>query len=58
MPRSYPRETVYANKYKDKVYEYRIVTLSERDYMKLPRDYREYYDANCRERIRTEQEYL
>ena len=43
MTQKFPNTTTYEGTYVDENFEYRIVTLSLTDYIKLPRDYRAYY---------------
>ena len=53
-----PKETIFASKFSDDTYEYRLITLCEIDFLKLPDDYRRYYQSNCKERIATQEAYL
>ena len=39
------KETIVSDKFNDGTYEYRTVTLSQTDFMKLPQSYRNYYTA-------------
>ena len=54
-----PQQTTeYQDKFNDGFYEYRIINLSERDFERLPADYREYYKPHNKDRTMTENEYL
>ena len=58
MPKHAPEKTTYAEKYDDGTYEYRIVTLSEADFKRLPQSYRDYYTADNAQRLHDESVYL
>ncbi len=43
MPKHFPEKTSYGDKFTDGTYNYRVVTLSKKDYERLPLYYVEYY---------------
>ena len=54
----FPDETMYSEKYRDDTYEYRHVTLCEKDFDKLPLLYKTYYRPENSDRLKIEKEYL
>ena len=51
MPKHFPHETQFSDKYEDDRYEYRHFTLCLNDYKRLPEDYVRYYDSKNSQRI-------
>ena len=54
----FPTTTQYSEKYTDSQFEFRHVTLSQKDFEALPKVYREYYACGNKQRQSTEDDFL